>query len=142
MSVEQIVDVQITLGSKSVTRAGFGTPLVLGPNADFGGDLVRTYTNLTGVGEDFASTDDEFKWAQRLFAQEKKPKQIMIGKRATAVAQVLTLTPTVQNEGVYTVTINGVPYQFTADIDATAEEIVAGLLALINGDTDCKMTAS
>lgn len=142
MSLEQIVDVQITLGSKSVTRAGFGTPLVLGPNADFGGDLVRTYTNLTGVGEDFAPTDDEFKWAQRLFAQEKKPKQIMIGKRATAVAQVLTLTPTVQNEGVYAVTINGVAYQFTADTDATANEIVAGLLALINGDTGCKMTAS
>jgi hypothetical protein len=142
MSLDQIVDVQITLGSKSVTRAGFGTPLVIGPNADFGGDLVRTYTSLPGVAEDFETTDAEYKWAQRLFSQEKKPKQILIGKRATAVAQVETLTPTVANAAVYQVTINGVDYEFTSDADATASETVAGLLALINADTACKMTAS
>lgn len=142
MSLDQIVDVQITLGSKSVTRAGFGTPLVIGPNADFGEDLVRTYTSLPGVAEDFETTDDEYKWAQRLFSQEKKPKQILIGKRETAVAQVETLTPTVANEGDYRVTINGVDYEFTSDEDATAAEIVAGLLALINADTNCKMSAS
>lgn len=142
MSLNQIVDVQITLGSKSVTRAGFGTPLVLGPNADFGPDLVRTYTSLPGVAEDFETTDDEYKWAQRLFSQEKKPKQILIGKRSAAVAQVETLTPTVANAAVYLVTINGTDYEFTSDADATASEIVAGLLALINADTACKMTAS
>jgi hypothetical protein len=142
MSLDQIVDVQITLGSKSVTRAGFGTPLVLGPNADFGGDLVRTYTNLPAVAEDFETTDDEYKWAQRLFSQEKKPKQILIGKRAAAVAQVETLTPTVQNSTLYRVSINGVDYEFTSDADATAAEIVAGLIALINGDANAKMTAS
>ncbi len=142
MSLDQIVDVQITLGSKSVTRAGFGTPLVLGPNTDFGGELVRTYTSLPGVAEDFETTDEEYKWAQRLFSQEKKPRQILIGKRAEAVAQVETLTPTPANEAVFRVTINGVDYEFTSDEDATASEIVAGLLALINADTDCKMTAS
>lgn len=142
MSLDQIVDVQITLGSKSVTRAGFGTPLVLGPNADFGGDLVRTYTSLPGVAEDFETTDDEYKWAQRLFSQEKKPRQILIGKRGTQVAQVETLTPTVQNSVLYRVSIDGVDYEYTSDSDATASEIVAGLLALINGDTNCKMTAT
>lgn len=142
MSLDQIVNIQITLGSKSVTRAGFGTPLVLGPNADFGGDLVRTYTSLPAVAEDFETTDDEYKWAQRLFSQEKKPRQIVIGKRAAAVAQVETLTPTVQNETLYRVTINGEDYEYTSDEDATANEIVAGLLALINADANCKMTAS
>jgi len=142
MSLDQIVNVEITLGSKSVTRAGFGTPLVLGPNADFGPDIIRTYTNLPGVAEDFETTDEEYIWAQRLFSQEKKPKQIMIGKRGAQVAQVETLTPTAQNTALYRVTINGVDYEFTSDADATAGEIVAGLLALINADTDCKMTAS
>jgi len=142
MSLDQIVNIQITLGSKSVTRAGFGTPLVLGANADFGGDLVRTYTSLPAVAEDFETTDDEYKWAQRLFSQEKKPRQIVIGKRAAAVAQIETLTPTVQNETLYSVTINGEDYEYTSDEDATANEIVAGLLALINADPNCKMTAS
>lgn len=142
MSLDQIVNVQITLGSKSVTRAGFGTPLVLGPNADFGGDLVRAYTGLPAVAEDFETTDDEYKWAQRLFSQERKPRQILIGKRAAAVAQVETLTPTPQDETLYRVSINGIDYEFTSDEDATANEIVAGLLALINADTNCKMTAT
>ena len=141
MSLDQIVDVQITLGSKSVTRAGFGTPMVLGPNAIFG-EVVRTYTNLPGVAEDFEPTDEEYIWAQRLFSQEKKPKQILIGKRGTQVAQVETLTPTVQNSTLYRVSIDGVDYEFTSDVDATASEIVAGLLALINADVNCKMTAS
>lgn len=141
MSLDQIVDVQITLGSKSVTRAGFGTPMVLGPNAIFG-ELVRTYTNLPGVGEDFEPTDEEYIWAQRLFSQEKKPRQILIGKRGAQVAQVETLTPTVQNSTLYRVSIDGVDYEFTSDVDATAGEIVAGLLALINADLNCKMTAS
>ena len=142
MSLDQIVDVQITLGSKSVTRAGFGTPLVLGPNGNFSGDLVRTYTNLPGVAEDFETSDEEYKWAQRLFSQEKKPKKILIGKRSAAVAQVETLTPTVLNTTLYRVTINGEDYEFTSDADATAAEIVAGLLALINADANCKMVAS
>lgn len=142
MSLDQIVNVEITLGSKSVTRAGFGTPLVLGPNADFGPDIIRTYTNLPGVTEDFETTDEEYIWAQRLFSQEKKPKQIMIGKRGTQVAQVETLTPTVQNSTLYRVSIDGVDYEYTSDSDATEGEIVAGLLALINGDANCKMTAS
>ena len=142
MSLDQIVNIQITLGSKSVTRAGFGTPLVLGPNGDFGSDLVRTYTSLPGVAEDFATTDDEYKWAQRLFSQEKKPRQIRIGKRAVKVAQIETLTPTVANTTAYKVTINGEDYEFTSDADATATEIVAGLIALINADPLCKMSGS
>lgn len=142
MSLDQIVNIQITLGSKSVTRAGFGTPLVIGPNADFGGDLVRTYTSLPAVAEDFETTDDEYKWAQRLFSQEKKPKQILIGKRAAAVSQVETLTPVVANAAAYKATINGTEFSFTSDADATAAEIVAGLIALINADSACKMTAS
>lgn len=141
MSLDQIVDVQITLGSKSVTRAGFGTPMVLGPNAIFG-ELIRTYTNLPGVAEDFEPTDEEYIWAQRLFSQEKKPRQILIGKRGAQVAQVETLTPNVQNSTLYRVSIDGVDYEFTSDVDATAGEIVAGLLALINADVNCKMTAS
>ena len=142
MSLDQIVDIQITLGSKSVTSAGFGTPLVLGVNADFGSDLVRTYNNLTGVADDFETTDEEYIWAQRLFSQEKKPSQILIGKRGSQVSQVETLTPAVNNSELYTVTINEVPYQYTSDSDTMNSEIVAGLLSLINADSSCKMTAS
>lgn len=142
MSLDEIVNVQITLGSKSVSRAGFGTPLVLGPSGNFGSDLVRSYTNIKAVGNDFATTDAEYKWAQRLFSQEKKPKKILIGKRVAAAAQVETLTPTVLNDTIYKASINSTDYEYTSDSSATATEIVAGLIALINADANCKMVAS
>ncbi len=60
----------------------------------------------------------------------------------TSVAQVNTLTPTVANNALYTVTINGTAFNYTSDSTATANEIVAGLLALINADGALSVTAS
>ncbi len=145
MSLDQIVDIQITLGSKSVTRAGFGTPLILGTDSEgwyTDGELIRSYTSLSGVNNDFDTYSDEYKWAQRLFSQEKKPKKILIGLRPRPRASVETITPIVKNEDNYRVTINGVEYKFTSDKEATAVKIVAGLLAVINKDNRFRMTAS
>jgi len=70
--INQIVNVTITREDARVTRAGFGTPLALGVNAAFS-ERVRTYLNLSGVGEDFVSTTEEYKMAQMLFGQEFVP---------------------------------------------------------------------
>ena len=60
----------------------------------------------------------------------------------TTVAQVDTVTvTTVTNSLLYTVTINAVEYSYTSDIDATNDEIVAGLIAAINAGTE-PVTAS
>ena len=140
MGLESIVNVSIVRGSRSVTRAGFGIPLILGPNALFSG--IRSYASMTEVAVDFTSGQDEYKIAQALFSQSPKPKKIKIAKTATPVAQVETLTPTVLDNTLYTVTVDGVLYQFTSDGNATAAEIVAGLSALVNGDANAKVTAS
>jgi hypothetical protein len=140
MGIESIVNVSIVRGSRTVTRAGFGVPLILGPNAAFVG--IRSYASLAEVAVDFTTGQDEYKIAEALFSQNPKPRKIKIAVTSTPVAQVETLTPTVLNSTLYTVTIDGVAYQFTSDVDATANEIVAGLLALINADTNAKVTAS
>ena len=50
-----------------------------------------------------------------------------------AQAQVDTVVPTVLNSTLYTVTINGTIFDYTSDIDATATEIVGGLVTAITG---------
>lgn len=140
MGLDSIVNVSIVRGTKSISKAGFGTPLIMGPNGSFSG--VRTYVSLAGVAADFLTSQEEYLAAAALFAQSPKPKQIKIKKTSTVVAQVTTLTPTVVNNAVYTVTIDGVTYSYTADATATAAEIVTGLTALVDADSNCPADAS
>ena len=141
MSLDSIVNVSIVRGTKSVSRAGFGTALVLGTHSVFG-EVLRYYESAADVLADgFSTSAQEYKAAQRLFGQEEKPTRIAIGKRSTEATQVTTITPTAVNSAVYTVTINGVEFEFTADGSATASEIVTGLIALINAGTE-PVTAS
>lgn len=142
MSLDSIVNVQITKGTKSVSQAGFGTAMVLGLHTRFA-ERIRFYESMADVIADFQTSDSEYKAANALFAQEKKPERIAIGRRTAAVAQVITWTPTVVNATLYTVTINGTAHSYTSDGSATDLEIVAGLLALINaGAQASKVTAS
>lgn len=142
MALADIVRVTIVRGTKTITQAGFGTPLFLANSAaSFGSDKVRTYASLKEVAADFATSDAAYKAASRFFGQERKPRRIKIGKRTAVAAQVNTITPTPVNSATYTVTINGVPFAFTADASATAAEIVAGLIGVINAGSE-PVTAS
>jgi Protein of unknown function (DUF3383) len=89
MGLEQIANINISRNTQSISRAGFGTPLILGDSGDFTG--VRVYTDLDGVADDFAETDAEFIMASKLFAQTPSPSKIKIAKRpdATTVAVAL-----------------------------------------------------
>ncbi len=52
-----------------------------------------------------------------------------------------TVAVTVLNNTLYTLTVNGNPYTFTSDADATAAEIAAGLAALADaGETSVTVT--
>lgn len=57
-------------------------------------------------------------------------------------AQVTTITPTAVNSTVYNLAINGRAYAITSDASATATEIAAAFIALINADTDVGVVAS
>lgn len=142
MELSNIVRVTIVRGNKSVTRAGFGVPMILSSEATFANEM-RTYTSIDGVADDFATNTSVYKWAQRLFGQERKPAQIKVFQATAKVAQVVTVTPTAVNEFEYSVTINGVEFSFTADLDATATEIVTGLKNAINaGDEPVTATGA
>ena len=142
MSLDSIVNVAITRGTKSITKAGFGTPLIMGPNGTFSG--VNTYESLAAVKDDFATNSAEYLMAAALFSQSPKPRQVKIKKTSALVAQVDTITPNAVTQAVtvYTVTIDGVDYEFTSDASPTDAEVVAGLTALIDADSNCPADAS
>lgn len=143
MGLDSIVNVQISRQTAGITQAGFGTALILGPNAGFTGE-VREYTSLSAVAEDFETSDAEYTKARALFAQTPRVQKIKIGKTSTPVAQVETLTPVVavQSAHHYITTIDGVAYDFLSDSSPTAGEVVTGVNALINADSACKMAAT
>lgn len=131
MSIEKIVNVNITLQTATVERAGFGRALILGPNATFGED-VRLYSSITAVAADFDTADDEYKAAAKLFGQSFKPPDVLIGKRATPVAQVNDIEIITLEDADYTVTINGTDFTYVpGGVPSDSSTVVAALIALI-----------
>lgn len=134
--IEDVVVVNITRETATITRVGFGSALIFGIHVKFAEDF-KVYTSIEGVLEDFAITDEEYKAAAKYFSQELKPEKVTIGKRVANVAKSEVVTvASVQNDTTYTVTINGTAFTFLSDADATDDEITAGLVADINGGSE------
>lgn len=105
MSLSQIVNVSVTNASPRVTQQGFGIPLILGYHTAFP-ELVRFYTELSGVAADFSVADPEYKAAAAMFSQNPSPEQIAIGRRASVPTQAWEFTPVELTEGYeYSITI-------------------------------------
>jgi hypothetical protein len=64
------------------------------------------------------------------------------GKSKDGTAQVTTVTPTAVNSTLYYMTINGMYFEYTSDGSATAGEIAAAFVALINAQDTLPVTAS
>jgi len=145
MSLDALISVTITTQSATVSRAGFGTAMLLAYHANWP-ERVREYsiaTVLTDLVTDgFAVTDSAYLMAAAVASQNPRPPSLKIGRlEETPVAQSLKCTPSAVNGAVYTVTIDGTAFAFTADATATVAEIIAGVVALINaGSVDVTAT--
>lgn len=138
--LDSIVRVVIFDQSTAISTQSFQIPLVLSQFVNFS-ERTRTYTSITEVGADFASTDKAYIMASKLFGQSgvlgATPPSIVIGRRQV---DEVVITPTVANNATYTVTINGIDYNFTSDGTATAAEITAGLDTAIGAPTGITVT--
>ena len=106
MPLSDIVNVQITRQTQSVSEAGFGTLLILGTFKNWN-DRVRQYNNMQAVAQDFNPFDPVYIAAQDVFAQAITPPYILIGRRTVDTVEVAVETA-MPNQN-YTVTINGTP---------------------------------
>jgi hypothetical protein len=133
MGLESIVNVTITNTTASVSRQGFGVPLVLGYHTRFI-ERFRAYTTAAAMLTDgFTTSDFEYKAVSAIFAQNPRPVKVIVGRRLTAPTWKVRLTPIAQNSYAYSVKIGSETATFTSDANATVAEIVTGLVAAING---------
>lgn len=87
--LDQIIDISISLSTKSITQQGFGVPLILGTSMKLT-DRVKEFADMQEVADDFAITDVEYKMAEIVFSQEKVPSTVMIGKKVVLPSTAIT----------------------------------------------------
>lgn len=137
-AIDKHVDVQISRETATVSRTGFGTPLVLTYHTRFP-ELYRLYGNLTEMTDDgFVVGDLAYKLAAAIWSQSPRPANVVVGRRATAAIRDVKLTPKapVLASTAYAVSINGTEFSFTSDATPTEAEITAGLVALIDAGSE------
>lgn len=129
MELDSIVNVVITRETKAVTRAGFGTLLVIGTHKVFN-ERVREYSNAADMLTDgFEVTDPEYKAGLAFFSQNPNQSKLLIGR---VQADQAVVTAIAVNDFQYDVIINGTTFSFTSDSDATLTEISLGLKTQID----------
>lgn len=104
MALSDIVNVQITRETQSVSQAGFGTLMILGTFKNWN-DRIRRYSNMQEVADDFSPTQKEYIAAQNVFAQPITTPYIFIGRRSVNTVGIVVETALAAES--YTVTING-----------------------------------
>jgi len=145
MSLDDIVNIQITRETAAVDRAGFKEMLILDPHARFY-PRVTWYSNLAAMASAGWQTDDlAYVAASDWFAQSPKPTRVAVGK---VIGDTIVVSiDSVQNSTDYIIYIEsatpGTPteFKYTSDPTATQTEIADGLVALINAGSE-PMTAS
>lgn len=132
MALSDIVVVSISALTVVPSRVGFGTPLILDYHTRFA-ERARSYTSLAGMTADgFLTTDAAYKMAAKIFSQNPKVRQVIVGRAAFAPTQREDITPIAQNSHTYTVTIDGFVATFDSDASATVAEICTGITTAIN----------
>ena len=153
MSLDAILPMIISLAEPALGTLDFGTPLIAttlttDQSTAFGSDDTRIITpanwqsQMADVG--VSSSEDAYRMALALFGQSPKPTQAVWGNRATAVAQVSTIsipaTPSAVN---YTVVINGVTIGPVAGSGLTQTQLRDALDTAIDASTEAsRVTAT
>ncbi len=123
-SIDQIVNVVISLASSAVPRAGFGIPLILGTSTTvLSAGEFAFYSSTTEMLEDgWQTTDPEYIHATRAFAQDLSPQTIMVARRAggTLAADIAAIQDQAQGNSWYCLILCS---KVAADILAAAEYI-------------------
>jgi hypothetical protein len=118
-----IIQIDITRESAAVAQTNFNVPLFISAHTQFS-ERARSYSSLTAVAEDFDVSSSAYTAAQKLFSQQLKPAQIVIGRRLVPSS---TVSIAQAAAGTYALTINSQSYTFIATGSSTNLQIAAGL---------------
>ena len=134
MSLDEVVNVQITRETSTLTLPGFGTPMILGQHTRFV-ERLRYYTKAADMLDDgFLTGDAIYQQALIAFSQRPRPTRVAIGRRAAPVAQTqIIVTPAAPGSTtLYRFAFNGFNIDYTTDGSATQAELRDGLILFFN----------
>jgi hypothetical protein len=100
-SIEQYVDVQISQQTTAVSKAGFGTLLIVGPNPTFS-ERTKAYTpsEMAGLASDLTggATDPEYRAASTLISQNPRVTRFKVGRIDGGDADMTATLDAIKNE--------------------------------------------
>jgi hypothetical protein len=132
MSLDDIVQVDITAATAAPSSVGFGTPLIMSYHTVFP-ERARVYSSVDGmVADGFALTDPAAIKALALFSQTPKISEVIVGREALTSIKKLEITPVAADNTAYTCYVNGLEATFTSGTSATVADITAGLKTAID----------
>lgn len=142
MSLDDIINIQITVTDKAPTRPNFGIPLIASFHTAWG-DRVREYADPDDMLDDgFVAGDAAYKLATSIKSQNPAVRRFKIGRLEDATyTHTFTLTPTNTTAGLtYSGTINGEAFSFDVQSGDTVGDICDDLVTAINGLTGVTCT--
>lgn len=146
MPYTNIVNVDISLQTTALTRAGFGTPIFTSAHRYFN-DRVRAYTSIESASEDLPTESNAYIALQKFFSQTPSPSVVKIGR----IEADATLTPqeVVPETSVHSFTIEvndedntSLEVSYTTAALDDEEAVVDGFIAAITGDADVSAKVS
>ena len=79
-TIEDIVDVNITLGDRPIAQTNFSTPLILSADAPFAPDRIATVTGVDdAVALGYVDGDPVYELVANVFAGDNPPREAIIG---------------------------------------------------------------
>ena len=135
MGIESIVDVTVSVTGATPSGDDYETPLFLAYHTvGTGANLVDTFASLQeAVTAGHAVGSLVHKGLSAMFSQNPRPKQIKVGKRTTAWAQVLRFYPKNNTAGfVYRFRINGALITYTVLAAQSLSDVAAGIATAVN----------
>lgn len=131
-TLNDIVKVDMSLNTSSAfSRADFETLFILGTHSSFT-ELERTYTSASaGVADGLPEALQEK--LNAAFSQTPTPAKVRVGRREITSFDIVVSS--VIANGIYTVTVNGTDYNYTAGATPTNTDIATGIdAATISAD--------
>ncbi len=137
MSLNDIVNVNISTQTTAPTRVGFGTPLIMGYHTEWP-ERARVYSSYQAVLDDgFDAAHPIARCAASVFSQSPKISRAIVGRAANAPTMVMTVEVVqVVNNWDYAIEINGTEFEINSGGAATANSIAVALAGAINGGSE------
>jgi len=146
LAVSDVVNVTVNLSPLAAPTRNFGAGLLIGATDVIDvGERIRLYSNLSGVAQDFSTTDPEYKAAVKHFAQVPQPSIVYIGRWArTATSATLrggVLTTAEQALANFTAITSGAFYFVLDGVPRTVSGLNFSAQTNLNGVASVLQTA-